>query len=274
VGTSFSRIPKGDARAFLAHLRKKKRKDGPESAGLGSNGHTPVGSAFDSKPDAKMVEEALIQLGHKLLRAQENERTWIARELHDDIVQRIALLAFELDKWDDDVLDSPAELRSHVRLAFQRLSGIAKDTQALSHRLHSSKLEFLGLPVAASSFCRELSEHQKVQIDFSHKDIPRGLSNEVSLCLFRVLQEALQNSLKHSGARHFRVELRGTSDAIQLSVSDSGMGFDPAAALASRGLGLISMQERLHLINGELTVQSEPGSGATVYARVPLPVEK
>jgi signal transduction histidine kinase len=269
MSTGWTRIRKGEDRPLFAHLRKTNRRAAHESAIFRGIGQIPARVTVDPDPDDD-TKEALIQLGHKLLRAQETERTWIARELHDDIVQRISLLAFELDKWDVDVLESPTELRSHVRLVFQRLSGIAKDTQALSHRLHSSKLEYLGLSVAARSFCNEVSERHNVEINFSDKDVPTVLSTEISLCLFRVLQEALQNAVKHSGARHFKVDLHGTSDAIRLCVSDSGIGFDVAAAFACRGLGLVSMQERLHLISGELIVQSEPGGGAKVYARVPL----
>ena len=126
---------------------------------------------------------------------------------------------------------------------------------------------------AARSFCKELSDQQKVEIDFSHFNIARSLSREISLCLFRVLQEALQNAVKHSGVRHFTVELRGVPGEIQLTVSDLGIGFDVKAALAGRGLGLISMQERLQLTHGELSIMSEPNSGTTIFARVPLRTE-
>ena len=147
---------------------------------------------------------------------------------------------------------------------------MAKDIQALSHRLHSSKLEYLGLAVAAKSFCKELSEQRKVQIDFSHSDIPHNLSKEIALCLFRVLQEALQNAVKHSGVRHFRVELRSTEGEIQLTVGDLGVGFDPQDPTNSHGLGLISMRERLQLVSGEISIKSEIGGGTTIHGRVPF----
>lgn len=115
----------------------------------------------------------------------------------------------------------------------------------MSHHLHSSKLEYLGIAAAATSFCKELSDQHKVEIDFSHAGIPRQVPKEVSLCLFRVLQEALHNAVKYSGVRHFNVELRGTSEEIHLAVVDSGAGFDTAKAISSLGLGLISMQERV-----------------------------
>jgi len=182
----------------------------------------------------------------------------------------MALLAIELDRWDQQLSPSAVELHDHIHHAGQRLSDIAADIQALSHRLHSSKLEYLGLAVAAKSFCKELSEQQEVEIDFSHTAIPRSVCKEVSLSLFRVLQETLQNAVKHSGTRHFKVELCGTEAEIQLTVSDLGVGFDPQDAIHRRGLGLISMRERLQLVNGEFSINSQLGSGTTIHARVPF----
>ena len=157
--------------------------------------------------------------------------------------------------------------KHHVRL--HRLADLGKDIQALSHRLHSSKLEYLGFVSTAKSFCRELSEQRNVQIEFRHSDMPAVIPKEISLCLFRVLQEALQNAVKHSAVQNFTVELLGTKEGISLRVTDSGVGFDWHDAIDRKGLGLISMRERLRLVNGELSIQSEPGRGTTVLARVP-----
>jgi PAS domain S-box-containing protein len=219
--------------------------------------------------ERRQAEEALATVGRRLIEAHEEERTWIGRELHDDINQRLALVAVEIDRWNQQVPGN-TQLRDQVQHTKQHITEIAKDVQGLSHRLHSSKLEYLGLAAAANSFCRELSEQQNVKIEFSHADVPRSLSREISLCLFRVLQEALQNAVKHSGANDFSVELHGTSQAIQLTVSDIGAGFDQQAAVHARGLGLISMRERLQLVNGELLIKSEPTRGTTIRARVPL----
>ena len=223
--------------------------------------------------DRKLAEEALANIGGRLIEAHEEERAWIARELHDDINQRVALLVIELQRLQDVLPESTPTAHDHIRHLRQRLSDLGTDIQAMSHRLHSSKLEYLGIAAAARSFCKELSDQQKVEIDFSHSNIARSLSREISLCLFRVLQEALQNAVKHSGVRHFTVELRGVPGEIQLTVSDLGIGFDVKAALAGRGLGLISMQERLQLTHGELSIMSEPNSGTTIFARVPLRTE-
>ncbi|HEV2730383.1 MAG TPA: PAS domain S-box protein, partial [Terriglobales bacterium] len=228
-----------------------------------------IGSCMDIT-ERKVSEEAMASVSRRLIEAHEQERTWIARELHDDINQQIALLAVELEQWEQLLPESALDLHARIRHATERLSGIGKDIQALSHRLHSSKLEYLGIVKAANSFCRELSEQHNVQVEFSHSDIPRTMPKEIAHCLFRVLQEALQNAVKHSGARKFHVELRGASKEIHLSVSDPGVGFDRHSALDRQGLGLISMRERLLLVNGEFSIESEHGRGTTIKARVPL----
>jgi PAS domain S-box-containing protein len=228
-----------------------------------------IGSCIDIT-DRKLAEEALGSIGRRLIEAHEEERAWIARELHDDVNQRLALLTIELQRVKDIIPESEIQVRERVDQTRTRLTEISKDVQALSHRLHSSKLEYLGIVVAASGFCRELADRHKVTIEFNHSDIPPTLSKEVSLCLFRVLQEALQNAVKHSSAQQFRVELKSTDEEIRLTVSDSGVGFDWRDAMRGRGLGLISMRERLQLMKGRFSIESERGRGTTISAWVPL----
>jgi PAS domain S-box-containing protein len=227
-----------------------------------------IGSCIDIT-ERKLAEESLATMGRRLIEAHEEERTWIGRELHDDINQRLALLAVELDRWSQPIPSIPG-LSEQIRHTQERIGQIAKDVQGLSHRLHSSKLEYLGLATAANSFCKELSEKTKVEIQFNHSEVPRTLSKEVSLCLFRVLQEALQNAVKYSGVRSFTVDLHGAAESIELTVSDMGAGFEEQDAFTGHGLGLISMRERLQLVHGELLVKSKPGAGTTIHARVPL----
>jgi signal transduction histidine kinase len=217
----------------------------------------------------RQAEEALANVSRRLIEAQEQERTRIGRELHDDIGQRLALLAVELQQLQGDPLILP-EVRSRIGEFRKQTSEIADDIQSLSHELHSAKLQYLGIAAAMRGFCQEFGAQQKVEIDFKTHDLPSSLSPDISLSLFRVLQEALHNSAKHSGVRHFEVQLEGTSDEIHLTVTDSGTGFDPEAAKESRGLGLISMEERLKLVNGELTIESQPKRGTTIHARVRL----
>jgi signal transduction histidine kinase len=226
-----------------------------------------IGSCIDIT-DRKLAEAALSTVGRRLIEAHEEERTWIARELHDDINQRIAMLSIELQQGGEG--SPPSQNPDHIRHIRQRLLDLGKDIQALSHRLHSSKLEYLGLVAAASSFCREFSQQQGVDIDFQHEGVPRSLPKETSLSLFRVLQEALQNATKHSGVRHFEVHLHGTPEEIELTVCDNGLGFDQQHATSHHGLGLISMRERMQMVRGQLYMDSQPGHGTTIRARVPI----
>jgi PAS domain S-box-containing protein len=234
-------------------------------------GHDVVGAvvAFIDITERKLAEVALANVSRRLIEAQEQERTRIGRELHDDIVQRLALLAVELQQLHDNSLILP-KVRSRMGKLQKQTSEIATDIQSLSHELHSAKLQYLGIAGAMRGFCREFGEQQKVEIDFHAHDLLSPLSPDTSLCFFRVLQEALHNAVKHSGVRHFEVRLWGTSDEIHLTVQDSGAGFDRKAAKASRGLGLISMEERLKLVNGTLSIDSQPKRGTTLHARVPL----
>jgi PAS domain S-box-containing protein len=217
----------------------------------------------------KQAEESLLVMSRKLIEAQEQERTRIARELHDDIGQRLAMAAIELQQLHDDPRILP-EVRNRMGKLQKQTSEIATDIQSLSHELHSARLEYLGIAAAMRGFCREFGEHQKVEIDFQTHDLPSPVPPDTALCFFRVLQEALHNSAKHSGERHFEVRLWGTSDGIHLTVADSGAGFDREAAMKSTGLGLTSMQERLRLVGGALSIESQPRRGTTIHARVPF----
>src|SRR5579864_8294731 len=217
----------------------------------------------------RQIEESLLEIPRRLIEAQEQERTRIGRELHDDIGQRLALLAVELQQLHENSLILP-EVRSRMSVLQKQTSEISADIQSLSHELHAAKLQYLGITAAMRGFCREFGEQHKVEIDFQNHDMPGPLSADISLCFFRVLQEALHNAAKHSGVRHFEVRLWGTSDDIHLTVRDSGAGFDGEAAKSSRGVGLISMEERLKLVNGTLSIESQPRSGTTVHARVPF----
>jgi signal transduction histidine kinase len=216
------------------------------------------------------MEEALRGMNQKLIEAHEEERTRIGRELHDDINQRLALLAVSLEALKQNLPPSATELGQRIENAGKLVTEVGQDVQALSHRLHSPKLEFLGLESAAASFCREFSDLNKVKVEFISENVPKELSPEISLSLFRVLQEALQNAAKHSGSTNLQVSLRGGTHEIKLEVRDSGIGFEPEEAIKGPGLGLTSMRERLNLVNGQLSIESQLGRGTTVHARVHL----
>jgi len=228
-----------------------------------------IGSCVDVT-DRKLAEEALSGLNRRLIEAQERERARIARELHDDVCQRLAMLTIELQQVGQSFSNLPAELLQRIGELGKNSFDIANDVQSLSHELHSSKLEYLGIATAMEAFCKEFSDQQKVEVVFAHDEVPRTLPQEISLCLFRVLQESLQNALKHSGVRHFEVKLGYAPDTIQLTVLDSGCGFAVEGAMHAHGLGLISMTERLKLVDGLLAIESQPQRGTAIRARVPL----
>jgi PAS domain S-box-containing protein len=219
--------------------------------------------------ERKLAEAALADVSGRLIAAQEQERNRIGRELHDDIGQRLATLIIGLDQLGHTPPDLPA---SHTRISElqKQATEIATDIQNLSHELHSAKLEYLGPVAAMRSLCQELGAQAKIEIDFKSQDWPGSLPPDISLCLFRVLQEALRNSIKHSGASHIEVKLWGAPDRIHLAISDSGVGFDMNEAKRSRGLGLVSMEERLKLSNGTISIESEIKRGTTIQASVPL----
>lgn len=216
------------------------------------------------------AEDAVRRTQGKLIKAHEEERTRIARELHDDINQRLALLGVKLSSLKMEAPASDASITHLLDDVHQQVSNLGQDIQALSHRLHSSKLEYLGLAAAANGFCKEFSAQHNVEVVFHCDNIPRTLPSEISLSLFRVLQEAIQNAMKHSGVRRFEVTLEEASNEIHLSVYDSGVGFDPEITMNQPGLGLTSMTERLKLVDGQLSIDSKPNSGTTIHARVPL----
>src|SRR5271156_1244379 len=201
-----------------------------------------IGSAIDTT-DQKLAQQALQKVSGQLIEAQEKERSRIARELHDDICQRLALLSMELEQADRVSRQSPEAAKRNLKEIRNHCSEIAGDVQSLSHQLHSSKLEYLGAAAAIRGFCHEFSRQHEVSIEFTENNVPRDLPKDISLCLFRVTQEALHNAVKYSGASEFAVELTATGDEIQLIVRDEGAGFDVEAARKTSGLGLVSMQD-------------------------------
>jgi PAS domain S-box-containing protein len=230
-----------------------------------------IGSCVDVT-DRKKAEEALSRVSGRLIEAQEKERRRIARELHDDINQRLALLANGLQSLQEIPIDSPAEIRNRIKQLLTETWELSSDVHVLSHDLHSSKLETLGIVAAMRGFCRELAEQQRVTIDFAHSDVPDSLSPEVSLCLFRILQEGLRNAVKYSGEQRFEVRLRGISAELELTILDSGVGFDIEKVATHEGLGLISMRERVSLIKGTISITSKPLGGTEIKVRVPVAV--
>jgi PAS domain S-box-containing protein len=211
--------------------------------------------------EQQRARAALAAVNRRLIEAQEQERARIARELHDDIGQRIALLALEM---------TPEAFEGRSEAVRLQVSEIAADVHALSHNLHSPKLELLGIAEAARLFCDEFAGQHNVTIAFTTCDVPAQVPATTALSVFRILQEALQNSARHSGVRHFEVQLWGTQNDIHLLIRDRGKGFDLAAAMGSTGIGLVGMQERIKLVAGDLSIDSRPHEGTTIHAQAPL----
>ena len=228
-----------------------------------------IGTAVDIT-ERKLAEEALSAVSQKLIEAHEEERTRIARELHDDINQRLALVSVRLGYLKQGPSASAAHIEQEIGKAGEELADLVADIQVLSHGLHPARLELLGLERAAAAFCEELSTRHGVAIDVHVENIPTALPREISLCLYRVLQEALQNVVKHSVSQHAHVSLNGHGHTIDLTVKDTGAGFDPLEAVRGPGLGLTSMKERLKGIGGQLAVHSQRGAGTMVHAVAPL----
>ena len=231
-----------------------------------------IGSAVDIS-DQKLANEALETISGKLIEAQEEERSRIARELHDDICQRLALLSMELGQENVEFSESSGLVLARIQEIRSHCIEIANDVQALSHRLHSSKLDYLGLEAAIRSFCRELAQQHNVVVDFTSEDVPMPLPRDISLSLFRVTQEALHNAVKYSGGDRFTVNLLRLDQDIQLEIKDAGAGFQLRQSHQNGGLGLVSMKERIHLVKGTFTVESKVNHGTRILARVPFHAE-
>jgi PAS domain S-box-containing protein len=219
--------------------------------------------------ERKRLEPIVAGIPRKLVEAQEQERARIARDLHDDVGQRLAMLVIECGLIEENHPDLPAEALSSLRELRQQMADVLRDMQVLCHELHSSRLEYIGLVGAMRSWCREAAERRGLEITFNNDDI-KNLPQETSLCLFRVLQEAVHNAAKHSGTKLVEVQLRKDSGDIHLVVSDLGKGFDLEAVRQGQGLGLSSMQERVRLVNGTIEIRSKPMGGTTIDVRVPF----
>jgi signal transduction histidine kinase len=218
----------------------------------------------------RSAEAARHEMAQKFTAAQENERTRIARELHDDIGQSLAILRIQMMRAGQPVSGMPGKLHPGMPELSGRLKDIAQKVSRLSHQLHSSELEYLGLAVAVQSHCREFSEKFKIKVECVCEGIPENLESLLALSLLRVIQEALHNAGKYSGAKLITVNVRGSGEELTLLVADNGAGFDVEEARLAAGLGLISMRERIHLAGGEFAIASKPGEGTRITARVPV----
>ena len=230
-----------------------------------------IGSCIDIT-DRKTSEESLHNLTGRLISAQEEERARIARELHDDFSQRLALIGIGLGQLSKNLSPIEVEQRASVLEMLSRTKEICSDIHNLSHQLHSSKLEHVGLLPALHSLCKDFSHKYNVEVHFTEGESPLEVPKDVALCLFRVAQEALGNVVKHSGSREAHVAINTNAWGMSLRISDNGHGFDTALKNPASGIGLIGMTERLRLVGGRLLVKSIRNWGTEILAEVPLAV--
>ena len=215
-------------------------------------------------------KHAIMELSGRLVNAQEQERSRIARELHDDISQQLAVVAIGLQLLKSEFPRESSEEGDRIQDLLKRTHSLSIDIQRLSHRLHSSKLALLGIEAALRGLCNEISEQSQIEVEFQCGKFPAVVDSNTSLSLFRVAQESLHNIVKHAHARRVQVSLFGDNNGIVLRVSDDGIGFDPDAPEHNGGLGMISMKERINLVGGVLCVFFKPSIGTTIETRVPL----
>jgi PAS domain S-box-containing protein len=215
-------------------------------------------------------EKARDELSRRVLNAQEAERTRIARELHDDIGQSLAVLKIQMLRAGQPVSGHPEQSHADLVELSRKLDAITHKVSRLSHGLHSSALEFLGLAAAVQSHCLECSQQLRIPIDCQCDEIDKKLDAIMALSFLRVVQEALHNVAKHSRANNITVRLNGSGHELKLEIRDDGVGFDLETARLAAGLGLISMRERIHLIGGKLDIVSSPGNGTRITARAPI----
>jgi PAS domain S-box-containing protein len=213
--------------------------------------------------------QELRALAGRLLLAQEEERKRISRELHDDLSQRVALLAFDTSNLVFATPPLPEETRKSLCSLQTRIAELGKDVRHISHRLHPSILEDLGLAAALTELCVEFSARTTIHAVFEQTEIPGDLPVEVAACLYRLAQEALHNVQKHARASQVQVSVRGSPEEVRLRIQDDGIGF--TAGSSRRSLGIVSMKERVRLVEGEFSIHSQPGQGTTIGVIVPLP---
>lgn len=218
--------------------------------------------------ERKLAEKTMSSLSRKLIEAKDQEDTRLARELSDDLSQRMALVTIGLGLFERSVPDLSSQAREQLHSLSEVAAKVSSSIHDLSEHLHPSILDIMGLAPSVKGLCREFSNQHNLQVHFVHNGTLEHVPTDVALCLFRITQEALRNVVKHSGAATAQVELSGHGDQIELCISDSGAGFRPESANAASGLGLTSMQERLRSVGGQLSVESEPSHGTRIRVRI------
>ena len=221
----------------------------------------------------KLARQKERHLSSELILAEEQERRRIASELHDDFSQRLAVLSLGLENVEEATPASLPDVHKQLHELVRSTSELSTDLHTLSHQLHSSTLESLGLVPAVAALCKEFTGNQGIRVDFRSTEIPRSVYPDTALCVFRIVQEGLRNLKKHSGAEEAKVDLKMTSGRLEVTVRDEGHGFDLQGLHKNEGLGIRSMEERARSLGGKFEIHSESGKGTTLKACLPLTLE-
>jgi signal transduction histidine kinase len=214
------------------------------------------------------VEEELRELGGRLINAHEQERIRLSRELHDDLAQRVSLLAAELSLLHQEPEATPARISGQLAKLLAETGEMGSELHRLSHELHPARVGQLGLESSIRRFCQDWNRPGRIAVQVEIAETG-ALAPEMALCLYRSAQEALHNVVKHSKPAHAMLTLSAASDELRLSIVDHGAGFDTLAVEKKDALGLVSMRERARLVRGQLVVTSKPGEGTRVDVHVP-----
>jgi signal transduction histidine kinase len=223
----------------------------------------------NAEQELRLSQTELRTMTGRLLQAQEGESRRIARELHDDLGQGLALLSVEMDLLRQKPAEAANQLSARMPEMLRQIRQLSSSVHELSHQLHPAKLEQLGLAAAIRGLCHELAHRHGLKIESTDKH-PPTISPDTALCLYRIAQEALANAIKHGGAAHARVELSGDAEMVSLRIADDGAGFDPESIRGKSGLGLVSMRERVFSLGGVVTIDSQPSGGTRVSVRIPV----
>lgn len=237
-----------------------------------------LGVAFVSDISKRRADEQSIRqqredlrtLAGKLMTAQDDERRRIARNLHDDLSQTLAFLAMDLGKLANK--PSAAEITPDLRSLQRRAADAAENVRRVSHELHPSILDDIGLAAALEQYCAEFQQRSGILTHFESKDVPDFLGSDVSSSIYHIAQECLRNVAKHSRAKEVLVGLETVDKVLRLSVKDRGVGLSPEISATGKGIGIVGMKERVHLVNGNISIQSRSGEGTEVSVEVPISV--
>jgi PAS domain S-box-containing protein len=226
-----------------------------------------IGSAIDIT-DRRAAEAAAHDLSGRLIRAQEEEQSRLARELHDDLSQSLAMLSIELEMFGQHPPEVE-QISERVQQFSKRVKRLSSEVHRLSHELHPAKLEQLGLVAAVRGFCKEFGAAHQLAIEFADGSFPRALPADTALCFYRIVQESLHNVVRHSRGTTAKVNLTMDWDELCLAIIDNGVGFDRATTRPNGSLGLVTMGERARFVRGRLSIESQPGQGTRIELRVP-----